>query len=89
LPPRIADPTAALALLCWTEELPSDSAQDPLGLKLRLSARLAAELMHCITSITPRARYFSFFPWAIGQYLTHEKDTAFDRGLDLAVLHRE
>ena len=86
---RLTDPTAALTLLRWTEELPSDSAQDPLGLKLRLSARLAAELMHCITSITPRARYFAFFPWAVGQYLAHEKDTAGDRGRDLAVVHRE
>lgn len=31
---------------------------------LRVGARLGAELLHCITSITPRARYYSFFPWA-------------------------
>lgn len=39
--------------------------QDPLGLNLRVSARLASQLLHCITSITQRARYYSFVPWAI------------------------
>ena len=44
------------------------SDADPLGLNLRVSARLANELLHCITSITPRARYYSFFPWAFEDY---------------------
>lgn len=51
-------------LLNWNAELPSSGTNDPLGLTLRVGARLAAELSHCITSITPRARYYSFFPWA-------------------------
>lgn len=52
------------ALLNWNSELPSSGTGDPLGMTLRVGARLGAELLHCITSITPRARYYSFFPWA-------------------------
>lgn len=52
------------ALLNWNSELPSSSTGDPLGMTLRVGARLGAELLHCITSITPRARYYSFFLWA-------------------------
>lgn len=52
------------ALLNWNTELPSSGTGDPLGMTLRVGARLGAELLHCITSITPRARYYSFFPWA-------------------------
>ncbi|MFB0875999.1 MULTISPECIES: hypothetical protein [unclassified Sphingobium] len=53
-----------VALLNWNSELPSSGTGDPLGMTLRVGARLGAELLHCITSITPRARYYSFFPWA-------------------------
>ena len=45
----------SLRLLQWTKELPSASVGDLLGLSLRVSARLANELLYCITSITPRA----------------------------------
>lgn len=55
---------AGTALLSWNTELPSSGTGDPLGMTLRVGARLGAELLHCITSITPRARYYSFFPWA-------------------------
>ncbi|WP_426169689.1 hypothetical protein [Sandarakinorhabdus sp. DWP1-3-1] len=55
---------AGIALLGWNTELPSSGTGDPLGMTLRVGARLGAELLHCITSITPRARYYSFFPWA-------------------------
>lgn len=44
---------------------PASEGQDPLGLNLRVSARLASQLFYCITSITPRARYYSFLPWVI------------------------
>lgn len=54
-------------LLAWNSELPSSSTGDPLGMTLRIGARLGAELLHCITSITPRARYYSFFPWAFAR----------------------
>ncbi len=62
-------------LLVWTKYVPSSEGQDPLGLNLRVSQRLGAELFHCITSVTPRARYFSIFPWAvrIAQTLCHDK----------------
>lgn len=76
-------------LLQWTKELPSSSAQDPLGLNLRLGARFSAELLHCITSITPRARYFSFFPWAFQDYFDNEQNKPGDRGLILGVVARE
>jgi len=52
-------------LLAWTALVPVSEGQDPLGLNLRVSARLASQLFHCITSITPRARSYSFLPWAV------------------------
>lgn len=60
----LANLPTGLAVLRWTAELPPAGPSDPLGLTLRMGARLSAELLHCITSITPRARYYSFFPWA-------------------------
>ncbi len=86
---QLAKPPQGTALLRWNKELPSASAQDPLGLNLRLSARLAAELLHCITSITPRARYYSFFPWAFQDYLDNEHGRLGDRGRVRGVLVRE
>jgi hypothetical protein len=56
--------SANVTVLGWTSELPPAGPSDPLGLTLRVGARLGAELLHCITSITPRARYYSLFPWA-------------------------
>src|SRR4051794_17221364 len=52
-------------LLRWSDHVPASDVQDPLGLGLRGSTRLASRLFYCITSITPRARYFSFIPWCI------------------------
>jgi hypothetical protein len=79
----------AVQLLRWNKELPSASAADPLGLNLRVSARLANELLHCITSITPRARYYSFFPWAFEDYRDNEHGASKDRGRISGVLARE
>lgn len=81
--------SSSVQLLRWTKELPSSSAQDPLGLNLRLGARFAAELLHCITSITPRARYFSFYPWAFDDYFQNERNRPGDRGMIPAVVARE
>lgn len=53
--------------------MPVSEGQDPLGLNLRVSARLSGQLLHCITSITPRARYFSFFPWCVAEFNRREK----------------
>lgn len=86
---ELAKQTNSLKLLHWTKELPSASAGDPLGLSLRVSARLANELLYCITSITPRARYYAFFPWAFQDYNDHEYATPADRGRVKAVLSRE
>ena len=80
---------SSLRLLQWIKELPSASASDPLGLSLRVSARLANELLYCITSITPRARYYAFFPWAFQDYNDHEHATPTDRGWAKGVLLRE
>jgi hypothetical protein len=79
----------SLNLLRWTKELPSASPSDPLGLSLRVSARLANELLYCITSITPRARYYSFFPWAFQDYNEREYGTHSDRGRVKGVVSRE
>ena len=77
---QFTKPSDAVQLVRWNKELPSASAADPLGLNLRVSARLANELLHCITSITPRARYYSFFPWAFEDYHDSEQGTSKDRG---------
>jgi hypothetical protein len=86
---QFTEPSDAVQLLRWNKELPSASAADPLGLNLRVSARLANELLHCITSITPRARYYSFFPWAFEDYRESEQGTSKDRGRVPSVLARE
>src|ERR1017187_4507447 len=76
-------------LLAWSKMVPISQAQDPLGLSLRVSARLASELLHCITSITPRARYFSFFPWCISDFERREKVECVDADFRDAVRLRE
>lgn len=52
-------------ILAWTKMVPASEGQDPLGLQLRVTARLGADLLHCITSITPRSRYYSLLLWII------------------------
>ena len=86
---QFTKPSDAVQLVRWNKELPSASAADPLGLNLRVSARLANELLHCITSVTPRARYYSFFPWAFEDYRESEQGTSRDRGRIPGVLARE
>ena len=86
---QLTKPPKGIQFLCWNKKLPSASAQDPLGLNLRVSARLAAQLLFCITSITPRARYYSFFPWAFQDYFEHEQGKLGDRGRIGGVLARE
>lgn len=86
---QIEKPTDSLRLIHWTKELPRASDADPLGLELRASARISSELLHCITSITPRARYYAFFPWALQDYNTRERLTRGDRGRITGVLSRE
>jgi len=86
---QFTKPSDALQLIRWNKELPAASDADPLGLNLRVSARLANELLHCITSITPRARYYSFFPWAFEDYGGNERGISRDRGRIMGVLIRE
>jgi hypothetical protein len=69
--------------------VPVVEGKDPLGLSGRVSNRLAGQLLHCITSITPRARYFSFLPWCVADYRQHQKGTRQDDGLDEAIRLRE
>ena len=76
-------------LLRWSEYVRVSDALDPLGLNLRGSTRLASQLLHGITSITPRARYFSFLPWCIQDYQTREAGKPFARDLADAVAVRE
>lgn len=53
--------------------MPVSEDQDPLGLNLRVSARLSGQLLHCITFITRHARYFAFFPWCVSEFNRREK----------------
>src|SRR5207244_2130786 len=76
-------------LLRWSQQVPASDVQDPLGLGLRGSARLASRLLYCITSITPRARYFSFIPWCIFDYSQHERGKPHARGLRDGIVIRE
>jgi hypothetical protein len=78
-----------LELLRWSEHVPASDVQDPLGLSLRGSARLASRLLFCITSITPRARYFSFLPWCVLDWQTREKGQRHALGLSRAIALRE
>lgn len=55
-------------LLAWSKRVVLSDVQDPLGLNLRVSARLGSQLLYCITSITARARYYAFLPWCIANY---------------------
>lgn len=86
---QFTKPSETTQLLRWNKELSSASDADPLGLNLRVSARLANELLHCITSITPRARYYSFFPWAFEDYNENARKNPKDRGRIDGVLLRE
>lgn len=73
----------------WSEHVPASDVQDPLGLELRASARLGSRLLFCITSVTPRARYFSFIPWCVLDWRTRARGRPFDRGLRDAIVLRE
>jgi hypothetical protein len=67
--------------MTWTESRIVSDVQDPLGVELRVSTRMAGQLLFCITTITPRARYYSFLPWVIDEYRRSVKDTPADRGM--------
>jgi hypothetical protein len=76
-------------LLRWSGYVPASDVEDPLGLNLRGLARLGERLLHCITSITPRARYFSFIPWCIFDYQNREQGKPYSLGLRDAIVLRE
>lgn len=76
-------------LLRWSDHVPASDVQDPLGLGLRGSTRLAIRLLYCITSITPRARYFSFIPWCIFDHREREKGKPHSLGLRDGIIIRE
>lgn len=81
--------TTQPTLLRWSQHVQESDVQDPLGLGLRGSTRLASRLLHCITSITPRARYFSFIPWCILDFQKREKSLAHRLSLRDAIVLRE
>lgn len=76
-------------LLRWSDHVPESDVMDPLGLGLRGSARLGSRLLFCITSITPRARYFSFLPWTVYDYQKQELGKSYALGLRDAIVLRE
>ena len=82
-------PQTTPILLRWSDHVPASDVQDPLGLGLRGSTRLASRLLYCITSITPRARYFSFIPWCIFDHQQREKGKAHALGLRDGIVIRE
>ena len=82
-------PQTSPILLRWSDHVPASDVQDPLGLGLRGSTRLASRLLYCITSITPRARYFSFIPWCIFDHRQREKGKPHALGLRDGIIIRE
>jgi hypothetical protein len=85
----VTKPQTTPVLLRWSAHTPFSDVQDPLGLGLRGSTRLASRLLYCITSITPRARYFSFIPWCIYDHEQREKGQSHALGLRDAIIIRE
>ena len=83
------NPQTSPILLRWSDHVPASDVQDPLGLALRGSTRLASRLLYCITSITPRARYFSFIPWCIFDHRQREKGKPYALGLRDGIIIRE
>jgi len=82
-------PQTSPILLRWSDYVPATDVQDPLGLGLRGSARLASQLLYCITSITPRARYFSFIPWCVFDHQQRERGRPHALGLRDGIIIRE
>lgn len=82
-------PQTSSILLRWSDHVPASDVQDPLGLGLRRSTRLASRLLYCITSITPRARYFSFIPWCIFDHRQREKGKPHALALRDGIIMRE
>lgn len=49
----------------WNKRIEeSDRALDPLGMN-RVTDKLLSDLLPGITTVTPRARYYSFYVWAV------------------------
>jgi hypothetical protein len=78
-----------VVLLRWSEHVSSSDVQDPLGLSLRGSTRLGSRLLHCITSITPRARYFSFISWSFFDFQSRDRGKPHALGVRDAIVLRE
>jgi hypothetical protein len=76
-------------ILRWSEHVSSPDVQDPLGVSGRGTARLGGRLLHCVTSITPRARYYAFIPWCFFDYQSRERDKQHALGAHEAVVLRE
>jgi hypothetical protein len=73
----------------WIKQRPLSDVTDPLGMNLRVGARLGGQLLYCITSVTLRARYYSFLPWCMMRYREVQRGTPGDPGMEAAVFSRE
>jgi hypothetical protein len=73
----------------WIKQRPFSDVTDPLGMNLRVGARLGAQLLYCITSVTQRARYYSFLPWCMMRYRDSQRGAPGAPGMVEAVFHRE
>lgn len=76
-------------LLRWSEHAQASDVQDPLGIGIRGSTRLASRLLFCITSVTTWARYFSFISRCILDYQKREKFMSFSTVLRDVIVFRE
>lgn len=76
-------------LLRWTKQVPVTDLRDPLGVTLRVAGRLAGQLLYGITSLTKRARYYSFLPWCVRDYQAREKGQPHACNLEYALRARE
>ncbi|MFO0844682.1 MAG: hypothetical protein U0797_20180 [Gemmataceae bacterium] len=76
-------------LLRWTKQVPVAKLRDPLGVTLRVAGRLAGQLLFGITSLTKRARYYSFLPWCVRDYQAREKGHPHACNLEYALRARE
>src|SRR5512145_2935363 len=71
----------------WTKRVATESGRDPLGLS-RLGDMLKDELLSGITSNNVRARYYSFYAWALW-HIAREDQPADENSFVTAFQRRE
>lgn len=72
IPNRVTAGGGICLEIFWTKSVEEQGARDPLGVN-RVSDRLVSELLHGITTVTPRARYLAFYTWAIDHVVREDE----------------